>query len=477
MGSDHHVQAERHRGDRRRPAPAPARRAAGGARRHVTEGRLRPVGPVRVLHRPGRRQGGGQLQPAADPHRGHVGHDPRGHSDDRRAELAAAFAATGALQCGFCTPGILVRVAKSCSTRRERASTASTAARHLGAHLCRCTGYVKILDAIELLARGERPTPVGARRGRDERHASTRAPSSRWATRTYIDDLRVDGMLHAALRLADHARADVLRIDTAAAEAVPGVVRGVHRGRRPRRAAGRPHPQGLAGVHPRGRPHVVPRRRARHRRGRGPGDGPRGRPSWSRSTTSRWPPITDPVAALDDTEDAVWGLDGNVLSPLGLRPRRRRRGPRASPHTSSTRCSRPSGSSTPSSSRSRRSRCRGHDGAPPRVLRRAGRVGRPRPDRVGPRRRSRRGHRRAGLQRRGLRRQGGHGEPGPDGAGRLAARPPGQVHAHPRGVAAASTPSATRSASSTRPGATPRAASPRCGPAWSATPGPTPRWA
>ena len=33
-------------------------------------------------------------------------------------------------------------------------------ARHLGAHLCRCTGYVKILDAIEMVARGETPVAV-----------------------------------------------------------------------------------------------------------------------------------------------------------------------------------------------------------------------------------------------------------------------------------------------------------------------------
>src|SRR5260370_9750564 len=73
---------------------------------------------------------------------------------EQRDTLAAAFAATGALQCGFCTPGILVRVA-ALLDRRGDGLDRDTAARHLGAHLCRCTGYVKILDAVDLLAKGE----------------------------------------------------------------------------------------------------------------------------------------------------------------------------------------------------------------------------------------------------------------------------------------------------------------------------------
>src|SRR5262249_29833918 len=87
-----------------------------------------------------------------------------GVDETERARYAQAFAACGALQCGFCTPGVVMR-AKSLldrGTRRgEGAPGASKSvrtrqdfARHLGAHLCRCTGYVKILDAVELLASG-----------------------------------------------------------------------------------------------------------------------------------------------------------------------------------------------------------------------------------------------------------------------------------------------------------------------------------
>lgn len=62
--------------------------------------------------------------------------------------LQTAFAATGAIQCGFCTPGIIIRAkalldAEPSPDRRLIAKT-------LRPHLCRCTGYQKIVDAVEL---------------------------------------------------------------------------------------------------------------------------------------------------------------------------------------------------------------------------------------------------------------------------------------------------------------------------------------
>ncbi|HSS08655.1 MAG TPA: 2Fe-2S iron-sulfur cluster-binding protein, partial [Acidimicrobiales bacterium] len=86
-----------------------------------------------------------------------------GLDEEERTRFAEAFAATGALQCGFCTPGIVMR-AKALLDKKGRDLTRDDAARHLGAHLCRCTGYIKILDAIDLLARGEKvavPRPGG----------------------------------------------------------------------------------------------------------------------------------------------------------------------------------------------------------------------------------------------------------------------------------------------------------------------------
>lgn len=145
-----------------------------------------------------------------------------GVDEPERQRYARAFAACGGLQCGFCIPGIVMR-AKAQVDKKGNGLARQDMARHLGAHLCRCTGYVKILDAIELVASGREalPGPAGGVGSRGPRY---QAEALALGDRGYIDDLRVPGMLHAALRLTDHARAGVIRIETSQAVAAPGVV-------------------------------------------------------------------------------------------------------------------------------------------------------------------------------------------------------------------------------------------------------------
>ena len=145
-----------------------------------------------------------------------------GFDPDERNRLATAFAVNGALQCGFCTPGILVRT-KALLDQKGSGLERKVAAGRLGAHLCRCTGYTKILDAVEMLAAGSVPEPQAPARIGDS-GVKYEAIDLALGDRGYVDDLRVEGMLHGALRLTDHARADVVGIDTSAAEAMEGVV-------------------------------------------------------------------------------------------------------------------------------------------------------------------------------------------------------------------------------------------------------------
>jgi aerobic-type carbon monoxide dehydrogenase small subunit (CoxS/CutS family) len=77
------------------------------------------------------------------------GGSPRG--PDGLTKLQAAFREHHALQCGFCTPGLLVATAIFLSRTRHPSREAILA--HLNGHLCRCTGYANIIAAIESLSR------------------------------------------------------------------------------------------------------------------------------------------------------------------------------------------------------------------------------------------------------------------------------------------------------------------------------------
>ncbi|MCT2583831.1 (2Fe-2S)-binding protein [Actinophytocola gossypii] len=61
-----------------------------------------------------------------------------------------AFVATGAVQCGFCTPGLIVAAHEL--VHRDPGATDAEIREALAGNLCRCTGYEKILDAVRLAA-------------------------------------------------------------------------------------------------------------------------------------------------------------------------------------------------------------------------------------------------------------------------------------------------------------------------------------
>jgi selenium-dependent xanthine dehydrogenase len=144
---------------------------------------------------------------------------------DARAAWADAFAASGAAQCGFCSPGIVMKA--HALLEREASPSREDVARALAGNLCRCTGYVKIIDAIMLAAAARRggSTPdvdtSGAIGSRTVRYG---ARELALGERPFVNDLVAPGMLHGALRFADHPRAVVQRIDIARAAAHPGVV-------------------------------------------------------------------------------------------------------------------------------------------------------------------------------------------------------------------------------------------------------------
>ena len=72
-------------------------------------------------------------------------------SDGRLHAVQDAFVEAGAVQCGFCTPGMVCAAVDLLG--RDPSPGAASIAEALSGHLCRCTGYRKILDAVELAAK------------------------------------------------------------------------------------------------------------------------------------------------------------------------------------------------------------------------------------------------------------------------------------------------------------------------------------
>jgi selenium-dependent xanthine dehydrogenase len=150
-----------------------------------------------------------------------------------REAWADAFVAAGAVQCGFCTPGAIMKaeglIGRSPNPSREEIAHA------LAGNMCRCTGYVRIVEAIEAAAAARRGEHLAAVRsgGRSTARGDgvgARAPRYEGrevalGERPFVGDMVLPGMLHGALRLADHPRAVVRKIDVSRSAAVPGVVR------------------------------------------------------------------------------------------------------------------------------------------------------------------------------------------------------------------------------------------------------------
>jgi len=184
------------------------------------------------------------------------GHDVRtleGIPEELRRTIADAFVLEGGVQCGFCIPGIVVRAASL--IEHGKTDDRDTIAKALDGHICRCTGYGRIIDAIQTAGEacrkgGELPkeprrhdyfgeqfglarNPAFAAGGNGNGHGHAVGRSvprlggveQTLGQKPFVDDMRVPDMLHGAMVLTAHPRAKVLKIDASEAEKMPGVVR------------------------------------------------------------------------------------------------------------------------------------------------------------------------------------------------------------------------------------------------------------
>ena len=148
-----------------------------------------------------------------------------GLSDFEKKAYTYAFGKAGAVQCGFCIPGMIMAAKSLIDVNPE--PTREEAAYAIRNNICRCTGYVKIIDGILLAAKvvreGQIPTDdsdyiVGSRSLRIDVAEKVQGYGK------YPDDIYVDGMCYGSAVRSQYPRARVLSIDTKEAEELPGVV-------------------------------------------------------------------------------------------------------------------------------------------------------------------------------------------------------------------------------------------------------------
>ena len=141
--------------------------------------------------------------------------------------MARAFVEKGAIQCGFCTPGFLMRT--NVLLQKNPLPSRDEIKKALTLNLCRCTGYIKIIDAIHEAAKRMQNEPAVAATTLSGNVGTSypkyEAYEMAVGKRMFVNDLKFDGMLYGALYFSDHPKARILEIDTSEALKMKGVVR------------------------------------------------------------------------------------------------------------------------------------------------------------------------------------------------------------------------------------------------------------
>ena len=143
--------------------------------------------------------------------------------------IQEAFVLAGAIQCGYCTPGMIM-AAKGLLDKNVNPSVADIK-RSLAGNMCRCTGYKKIIEAIILAGEFLRKekTPGGVRAGLGKGALGVSHPRP-WAMikacglAKFTDDIKMENSVELSLVHSTEFHADIKSVDTSAAEKMPGVV-------------------------------------------------------------------------------------------------------------------------------------------------------------------------------------------------------------------------------------------------------------
>ncbi|MBM6724634.1 selenium-dependent xanthine dehydrogenase [Pseudoflavonifractor phocaeensis] len=152
-----------------------------------------------------------------------------GLSYDEQEAFVYAFGSVGAVQCGFCIPG-MVMAGKALIDQNPNPSEGEIK-KAIRGNVCRCTGYKKIIEGISLAAailRGdEKIDPAlegGDRYQVGDRAFRTDVREKVLGTGEYCDDVEMEGMVYGSAIRSQYPRARILNIDASEALAMPGVL-------------------------------------------------------------------------------------------------------------------------------------------------------------------------------------------------------------------------------------------------------------
>ena len=152
-----------------------------------------------------------------------------GLTEAEQEAFVYAFGKVGAVQCGFCIPGMVL--SGKALLDQVPDPTEEQIKQAIRGNVCRCTGYKKIIEGITLagaILRGEvRIDPElekGDTYGVGDRAFRTDVRDKVLGKGEYVDDVHMEGMVHASAVRSQYPRARVLDIDASAALALPGVL-------------------------------------------------------------------------------------------------------------------------------------------------------------------------------------------------------------------------------------------------------------
>jgi len=143
----------------------------------------------------------------------------------RKDVLSKTFVNNAAVQCGFCTPGFIMK-ADSLIQNNENLSLEQVQ-KGIKSNICRCTGYKKIeksiLEAAELIKNKQQTELIKTTGKLGQPQIKYGALEAATSEKKFVADYYFDGMLFSALKFSDYPRAKVLKIDTSEAEKLEGV--------------------------------------------------------------------------------------------------------------------------------------------------------------------------------------------------------------------------------------------------------------